>query len=68
LLHALSPSGHFTKHVASPNRSLSVVSWAFASVIVVAAVKQSIDKISAIFWQFNMTCLSLSPTTFAVVA
>src|ERR1700730_18172660 len=47
LMHALSPSGHFTKHAASPCRSPSesAASWAVASGSVVAAIIQSTDKV-----------------------
>jgi len=46
LLHFVSPSGHLARHAPSPRRSPSEIagSWAFASVIVVAAEMQSINK------------------------
>jgi len=51
-MHAVPPMGHFIKHAARPNRSLSenVASWALATVIVVAAM-QSTDKLNAILQQ-----------------
>jgi hypothetical protein len=50
LLHFMSPSGHFVRHVASPRRSRSEIagSCAFESATVVAAVIQSTNKNIAI--------------------
>jgi hypothetical protein len=56
LTHALSPSGHFTKHAASPCRSPSesAASWAVASGMVVAAIIQSTGKVMAILWSIKL--------------
>jgi hypothetical protein len=56
LLHFMSPSGHLARHAPSPRRSPSEIagSWAFASVIVVAAEMQSINKNIAFLWKSNI--------------
>jgi hypothetical protein len=61
LLHALLPSGHFTKQAASPCRSPSesAPSWALASVVTVGAAIESTDKITAILRKSNIAVFSL---------
>jgi hypothetical protein len=62
LLHALLPSGHFTKQAASPCRSPSesAASWAFASVVIAGAAIESTDKITAILRKSNIAALPCS--------
>jgi hypothetical protein len=59
LLHALLPSGHFTKQAASSCRSPSesAPSWAPASVVIAGAPIESTDKITAIFQKSNIAAL-----------
>jgi hypothetical protein len=56
LLHFMSPSGHLVRHATSPRRSPSEIagSWAFASVMVVAAEMLSINKNVALLRKSNI--------------
>ena len=61
-MHALLPSGHFTKQAASPCRSPSesVRSWPLASVVIVGATIESTDKITAILRKSNIAAFPCS--------
>src|SRR6266404_8721495 len=62
LLHALLPSGHFTKQAASPCRppSESAPSWALASAVIVGAAIESTARIAAILQKSNIAALPCS--------